>query len=153
MKFQKVTLKVVYKLYVTYKTIRLRLKMARGVWTVKLLAIVGDPESQAILGAMYSIGIGVVKDDSKSFRWFYRAAEQGYSRAQFIVGIRYATGIGVARNHAEALKWFYEAERQRFPKAQIALELMNVKKVITKDYLSRYLYNLLFHACVLYTYS
>ncbi len=49
----------------------------------------GYADAQNRLGARYSNGQGVIKDEEEAFRWFLKAAEQGHSKAQSNVGYRY----------------------------------------------------------------
>lgn len=42
----------------------------------------GDPEAQCLLGNIYQLGLGEVPiDEVTAIRWYYRAADQGYSVA------------------------------------------------------------------------
>jgi hypothetical protein len=58
---------------------------------------------------MYDRGLGVAKDLSEAFKWFRRAAEQGYGMAQANIGTMYALGDGTRRDFVEAYKWFSTA--------------------------------------------
>ena len=109
-------------IYVVAKSLYLRFKVHRRVKFVRQRAEQGVAEAQAILGVMYSKGIGVVKDERKALMWFYEAAEQGDSSAQFIIGVKYSTGN--RKNYMEAFRWFGKAADQNNTKAQIALKLM-----------------------------
>ena len=91
---------------------------------VKQRAERGFADAQAILGAMYSTGLGVARDYSEAFKWYYKAANQGHTSAQLIVGVRYALGIGVVQSHIKAFRWYYQAASQNNTKAQMALGLM-----------------------------
>ena len=112
------------KIRSAYKSIRLRYWGYRRASIVKQQAHRGDAVAQAILGTMYSKGIGVSKDYNVAFNWYLRAANQGNISAQLIVGTRYAIGKGVTQNHPEAFRWYFEAAGQNNPKAQMVLELM-----------------------------
>ena len=85
------------------------------------LAKRGVADAQAILGAMYSKGIGVDKDNRKALTWYHLAADQGNVSAQFIIGIRYGLGEGVDRNHKKAFQWCCKAAAQNNPRAQAVL--------------------------------
>ncbi len=50
-------------------------------------AIAGDPRAQYHLGEMYYQGQGVSKNHDEAFKWFSKAAEQGYNPAKFKVQI------------------------------------------------------------------
>lgn len=111
-----------------FKSTRFRFRMYQVVWIIKLNAKCGNAEAQSILGAMYSKGIGVTKDNNEAFKWFHKAANQGNIRAQLIIGARYAVGIGVRRNHEKALYWYSKAANQNSQKAEAAIELLNSSK-------------------------
>ena len=98
--------------------------MSRRLRRVRQLAEQGIPSAQAILGAFYSKGIGVPKDDNLAFRWYLKAADQGCISAQVIVGTRYALGVGVVQNYMKARRWFYEAARRNNIRAEIALVML-----------------------------
>lgn len=51
------------------------------------LAITGDPCAQYQPGEMYYQGQGVSKNHDEAFKWFSKAAEQGYNPAKFKVQI------------------------------------------------------------------
>ena len=110
--------------YSTYYQVKLRFLMFGRGRIVKKQAKRGVADAQAILGAMYSAGIGVAKDNREAFRWYYRAAKQGNNRAQLIVGLRYVLGLGVVRNHVEAIRWHSKSAEQNNRYAQVALGLM-----------------------------
>ena len=59
---------------------------------------------------MFATGDGVAKDSVEAWKWFRKAADQGYAMAQYNFGVRYASGEGVARDPVEALAWFRLAE-------------------------------------------
>ena len=96
-------------------------------WKIKKYANIGVPVAKAILGAMYSKGVGVTTNHSESFKWYCDAAYHGNVSAQLILGVRYAVGIGVAKDYSEAIRWYGRAALQNNPKAQCALGLMYAK--------------------------
>lgn len=59
-------------------------------------------------GLMYRDGIGGEKDPKRAEEWFFRAAEQGYSRAACQLGLMYFREE--PRDFQEAKKWFEEAK-------------------------------------------
>jgi TPR repeat protein len=67
----------------------------------------GDDDAQFYIGALYSAGVGVPRDDEEAFRWFSRAANRGHSHTMLIVAGLYAVGRGVDRDNVEAYKWAY----------------------------------------------
>ena len=54
---------------------------------------------------MYFNEKGVAKDDTQSFYWYKKSAEQGYSLAQYNLGYMYANGLGVAADYIQAYMW------------------------------------------------
>jgi hypothetical protein len=63
-------------------------------------------------------------DSREAYRWYRKAADQGYARAQFALGLRYDTGQGVARDFGAAYTWYLEAARQGHARAQFNIGLM-----------------------------
>jgi TPR repeat protein len=47
----------------------------------------GSLDAQIMLGDIYGEGIGVKKDEEKSFYWYQKAAEQGDAESQFNLGV------------------------------------------------------------------
>jgi TPR repeat protein len=91
----------------------------------------GDPEAQYKLGAAYSFGNGLPKNDIKSVEWLTRAAKQGQSEAQFELGLHYLNGEGVASSEVEAYKWWSIAAGKGHIRAQASLD--NLEKKISAD--------------------
>lgn len=64
---------------------------------IEPLAKIGDPSAQCVLGFMYYIGDGIPKNNSKAFKWFEQAANQGLKEGQWGLGRiyydRYLDGI------------------------------------------------------------
>ena len=73
------------------------------------------------LGACYSNGQGVAKDQAEAVKWFRKAAEQKDAYAQKNLGVCYANGQGVAKDQAEAVKWYRKAAEQNDASAQCCL--------------------------------
>lgn len=65
----------------------------------------GDAAAQSILGAMFSLGQGVAKNDAEAVQWYRRAAEQGDASAQLVLGGLLSQGKGVAQNYEEGYFW------------------------------------------------
>ena len=76
---------------------------------VKLLAENGDRGSELRLGAMYSNGFGVSRDDAQAVLWYQKAAAAGESAAAFNMGVRYQFGRGVPQDDAQAVSWYRKA--------------------------------------------
>src|SRR5579863_6318520 len=53
------------------------------------LAEHGDADAQVLLGRMYMIGQGVLKDVDVATKWFKASAEQGNAEAEFFLGSIY----------------------------------------------------------------
>jgi uncharacterized protein len=69
------------------------------------LAQRGDPDAQAYLGYLYTMGRGVPQDYTQAAIWYRRAADQGHSGAQYELGLLYDKGQGVPANIIQAEKW------------------------------------------------
>jgi len=91
----------------------------------------GDPEAQYKLGAAYSFGNGLPKNDIKSVEWLTRAAQQGQSEAQFELGLHYLNGEGVESSEIEAYQWWSIAADKGHIRAQASLD--NLEKKIPPD--------------------
>lgn len=83
----------------------------------------GDAEAQFTLGYRYAAGLGVMKSEVESFKWFRKSAEQGNKGAQYNLAYYYAHGVGVERNEVETVKWYRKAAEQGVAKAQFNLFL------------------------------
>lgn len=92
----------------------------------------GDPEGQYKLGAAYSFGNGLPKNDVASVEWLTRAANQGQSEAQFELGLHYLNGEGVASSETEAYKWWSIAAGKGHIRAQASLD--NLEKKISPEH-------------------
>jgi len=100
----------------------------------KILAELGDAESQAWIGTLYENGQGVPLDDAEAFRWYLRSAEGGNRLAQNNVGAMYGLGRGVKQDYAEAAKWLARAADQGDVNAQFNLGVLCAKgKGVTQD--------------------
>jgi TPR repeat protein len=91
----------------------------------------GDPEAQYKLGAAYSFGNGLPKNDIASVEWLTRAAQQGQNEAQFELGLHYLNGEGVENNEVEAYKWWSIAADKGHIRAQASLD--NLEKKISVE--------------------
>ena len=85
------------------------------------LAEQGDAVVQAMLGLIYSTGLGVPQDDKTAMKWFTLAAEQGSASAQYSLGFAYNYGQGVLQDHKTAVKWYTLAAEQGDADAQYSL--------------------------------
>jgi TPR repeat protein len=91
------------------------------------LAKQGDADAQYNLGAMYTNGKGVEKDQKEAVKWFRKSAEQGNAKGQFGLGVSYDDGKGVPEDDEEAAKWYRKSADQGDAKAQTNLGLMYYK--------------------------
>jgi hypothetical protein len=91
----------------------------------------GDPEAQYKLGAAYSFGNGLPKNDVASVEWLTRAAQQGQNEAQFELGLHYLNGEGVENSEVEAYKWWSVAAEKGHIRAQASLD--NLEKKISAE--------------------
>jgi len=79
---------------------------------VRMGAENNDPEAQANLGTMLSIGLGTPINYQEAMKWTRLAALKGYAAAQSNLGVMYLEGHGVKRNLNRAAKWLHKAEAQ-----------------------------------------
>ena len=89
----------------------------------------GDADAQYELGEAYHYGedctdsyvhskyspyfaAGIKKDDTKSFPWYEKAAQQGHLDAQMHLSAAYKNGYGVAKNPEKSFYWVKMAAEQ-----------------------------------------
>lgn len=84
-------------------------------------ADLGNAAAQTNLGALYSAGRGVERDDAEAFRLFLRAASAGFVPAQMNVGIMFGSGRGAKQSDSAAFDWFSRAVSKRYYPAYPAL--------------------------------
>ncbi|MDH5750020.1 MAG: sel1 repeat family protein [Rhodospirillales bacterium] len=108
---------------------------ATALTVLKPLADRGDPDSQNLLGWIYSSeGKGWTKDIQKASIWFRKSAEQGNAKAQFNLGKMFLTGKEIGRNFSKAAYWFSKASEQGSQGAQYYLaRLYEVGAGVPKD--------------------
>ena len=75
-------------------------------------ALTGNSNAMNILGGMYELGKGVVRDDRKAVKWYRKAAELGDAKAQWRLGFMYAFGKGVIKNNVYSHMWYNIAASQ-----------------------------------------
>lgn len=76
------------------------------------LANEGNGFAQLIMGDIYRDGndaLNVSQNLAKSFRWYQKAANQGFMSAQNNLGVMYANGQGVRQDYKIAKEWFGKA--------------------------------------------
>ncbi len=82
------------------------------------LAEQGNAEAQVILGKMYMMGRGVLKDMDQAYRWFRASAAQGNADAQFFLGSFY---LLTHKDIAQGLKWLRLSAEQGNQDSQLLL--------------------------------
>ena len=82
------------------------------------LAEGGEPEAQLLLGRMYMLGQGVLKDLDLAVKWFKTSGEQGNPEAQFFLGSIY---LLPQKDVVEGMKWMRLAAEQGQQDAQLML--------------------------------
>jgi TPR repeat protein len=70
---------------------------------------------------MYYQGKGVKEDFQEAFKWYQKAAKQGYAFAQCHLGRMYIEGKGVDKNLQEGILWYEKAAEQGDALAQYHL--------------------------------
>ena len=119
-----------------------------AVHEYKKAAEQGDISAQIMLGLMYDLGEGVLKDDKEAVKWFRLAAEQGDADAQSNLGNMYHNGRGVLQDNVYAHMWWNIAasEGNEFAKeyrdilaeqmtpSQIAEAQKLARECVAKDY-------------------
>ena len=82
-------------------------------------ASAGDAETQYDIAVSYDHGdLGVKKDTKESFKWYLKAAKQGYIKAQCCVGWAFKNGEGVKKDAKQAFEWYLKAAEQENTWAQ-----------------------------------
>lgn len=82
------------------------------------LAEQGNAAAQVLLGRMYMLGEGVLKDAEQAIKWFKASASQGNADAQFFLGSMY---LLPRRDVAEGVKWLRLSAEQGNQDAQYLL--------------------------------
>lgn len=85
----------------------------------------GDAEAQFRVGSKYRRGQGLPQSNTKSRKWYLRAAGQGHSNAQFKLGMLLENGdINVAKDLVTAVDWYHKAANHGHPEAQFRLGVL-----------------------------
>ena len=67
----------------------------------------GNADAEELIGVMYAMGLGVVRDDERAFEWYLRSALRGHPGAQSGVGWYYEIGRGMpAPDLVRGLMWY-----------------------------------------------
>jgi hypothetical protein len=74
--------------------------------TMREKAEAGQAAFQSYFGYLYLNGVGgIPRDYEEAFKWYHRAADQGYVAAEYNLGIMYDEGLGVPQNHEAGYFW------------------------------------------------
>lgn len=78
---------------------------------MKPLADLGNPSAENNIGALYTRGCGVPRDEAKGCRWYQRSIEHGAYQAVILnnMGFCYYKGTGVPQDYVSAEMWFIRA--------------------------------------------
>ena len=108
---------------------------ARSLALARASAGEGSKYGQRVLGRLYQVGAGGVRQDyAAAVAQFRLAAAQGYDTAQNDVGFMYSNGYGVAQDYAEALRWYKLAAAQGLGAALMWIGLYYEKgRVVAAD--------------------
>ncbi|HRD49157.1 MAG: sel1 repeat family protein [Candidatus Competibacter sp.] len=107
---------------------------------------VADPNSQARVNPEQDFEKGAASEESgnyqEAFKWYLKAANQGYAPAQVNLGALYAEGHGVPQDFQEALAWYHKAAGQGYALAQFNLGVMCIagQGGISKDHMMAYVW-------------
>lgn len=94
-----------------------------------------NAEAVLKVGADYSHGRGVAKDEARALQCYQRAAELGSAVAMDNVGTYYAMGRGVAVDKVRAIAWYRRAAARGYVPAMNNLGVLYSAKVQSKpDY-------------------
>ena len=55
---------------------------------------------------------------SEAFKWYRKAADQGFAKAQGNLGLMYEYGLGVPKSDIDAAKWYKKAAAQGLAETQ-----------------------------------
>jgi hypothetical protein len=106
--------------------------------SLRTKAEAGDAAFQAYFGYLYLNGsAGLAQDYEQAFKWYHKAAEQGYVAAQYNLGILYDEGLGVVQNHEAGYFWLTLAAKasgkadyaERRDKAGFTLSLAQIDEL------------------------
>ena len=93
---------------------------AAAVKELSTLGDAGNMSAQIMLGALYSKGGAVARNDKLAALWFERAANQGNAEAQYQLGNLYENSQ-LPKDYKAAANWYQKAAQQGSAKAQARL--------------------------------
>jgi TPR repeat protein len=85
----------------------------------------GNPSGMLHLGAMYQLGIGLLKDYGPAVFWYGKAADKGNADAMYNLGRMYESGQGVAKDLKRAKERYSKAAGLGNAEAKARLGLLN----------------------------
>ncbi len=103
-----------------------------AVGRLKVVAYMGDPKAQRLLGDLYALGWGAPKNDGEAIKWYRRAGPDSESArdpgasAMYYIGRKYLGGEGIPQNESEARKWLERSAQGGYAKASEQLASMSV---------------------------
>jgi len=84
---------------------------------------------------LYKNGLGVKQDYALAFKWFSKAAVQGFAVAQYNLAWLYENGFGIQQDYVMACNWFSKAAEQGNVRAQYNLACKYEKVLgVPQDY-------------------
>jgi len=96
----------------------------------------GNADAEELIGVMYAMGLGVVRDDMRAFEWYLRSAMKGHPGAQSGVGWYYEVGRGMpAPDLIRAYMWYVLSAIGGDPDAAISQE--EVVKKMSKEQIEK----------------
>lgn len=107
-------------------------RFEEAMTALRALARSGNADAEELIGVMYAMGLGVVRDDRRAFEWYLRSAMKGHPGAQSGVGWYYEVGRGLpAPDLVRAYLWYGLSAIGGDPDAAISRE--EVVKKMTRE--------------------
>lgn len=95
----------------------------------------GKADAQALLGYMYSRGLGLPLDNQQAIQWYKKAADQDYPLAHFALGYMHSEGLGIEKDIQQAIFHYKKAAETGMEKANTKLGMFYERGQGTeKDY-------------------
>lgn len=98
--------------------------LAKAAQLFRQAADMGHSGAMTALGAAYSFGRGVNRNDAAALEWQGRASRLGNSDAMYRQGLIYLAGRGVPANMTLAADWIHQASTRENAKAMFMLALL-----------------------------
>lgn len=80
----------------------------------------GNISAQLMLGALYSKGGVIPRDEKAAIEWFQKAASQGNTDAQYLLGNLYENSQ-LPQHYSQAATWYHKAAQKGSDKAEVRL--------------------------------